>query len=489
MFVDVTGNVYVATDSVDLGRSNIVILKFGSDGNLQWTAQYNGIGDGLDSATCLAVDVSGNIYVTGYSTGASGYYDIVTFKYSSNGAMLWNVVYNGMFNGDDLAQGIALDGSGNVYITGSSEGADTGYDLVTIKYDGDGNLLWQARYDGPQHIDDGGKSICVDSAGNVCVTGFSRYRDSDTYANMVATIKYDSMGTLLWANRYLSFDAWDNVGTSIGIEKNGNIYVATDISIIKYGADGSLLWENFSSSPIMALSTEGDVVVAGVSAEDQTRSDFSMVKYDSSGNQLWTSTHDERSTFSNDISRFISVDAIGNIYVAGDCRLDLWNNDMVTVKYDAEGNQLWTANVTADVGGLAAMRLDSTGNIYIAGTVNHDMIVVKYDFFGNQIWKSKFGGLGRSSANDGASDLRIDKHGNVYVTGWYDIPVGNFVTIKYDASGNMVWVAQTTARSDPGLRKQSGLSLDSLDNVYVYAGASVLSIIVMVMASGLLIQV
>jgi hypothetical protein len=71
-----------------------------------------------------------------------------------------------------------LDAAGNVYVTGSSPGIVdiNGFyhsDIVTIKYDTDGNEMWLARYNGPDNYDDGAAALAVDAAGNVNVTGYS----------------------------------------------------------------------------------------------------------------------------------------------------------------------------------------------------------------------------------------------------------------------------------------------------------------------------
>ena len=67
-----------------------------------WTNRYNGPGNGNDYATAVAVDGSGNVFVTGYSHGSSGsYYDYATIAYSGAGVPLWTNRYNGPGNSDD----------------------------------------------------------------------------------------------------------------------------------------------------------------------------------------------------------------------------------------------------------------------------------------------------------------------------------------------------------------------------------------------------
>ena len=80
-----------------------------------------------------------------------------------------------------------MDGSGNVYVTGRSYGSGTDYDYATLKYDPDGNQLWIQRYNGPGNALDEATAIAVDGAGNVYVTGFGSGSGTDYD---YATLKY-----------------------------------------------------------------------------------------------------------------------------------------------------------------------------------------------------------------------------------------------------------------------------------------------------------
>ena len=99
-----------------------------------WVARYNGPANGYDVAVLLAVDDSGNVYVTGRSIGSGTGWDYATIKYCSSGDTLWVRRYNGTGNSDDWAHALAVDDSGNVYVTGGSDGAGTSHDYATIKY-------------------------------------------------------------------------------------------------------------------------------------------------------------------------------------------------------------------------------------------------------------------------------------------------------------------------------------------------------------------
>src|SRR5437667_2998477 len=130
-----------------------------------WVVRYNGPGNGEDDATAIAIDGKGNVYVTGTSQGSGTGYDFATIKYDSNGQKQWVARYNGPANLDDSAKAAVVDGAGNVYVTGSSTGAGSGLDCVTIKYDFTGQQQWVARYNGPANLNDGCVGIAVDVSG------------------------------------------------------------------------------------------------------------------------------------------------------------------------------------------------------------------------------------------------------------------------------------------------------------------------------------
>jgi outer membrane protein assembly factor BamB len=184
--VDSSGNVYVTGSSEGSGTSSdYATIKYSSTGKQLWVKRYNGPGNGGDVATAIAVDSSANVYVTGNSVATLGNY--ATIKYSSTGKELWVRRYNGPTNGSDTADAIAVDSAGNVYVTGYSEGSGTSFDYATIKYSSTGKQLWVRRYNGPENGVDSAYAMAVDSSGNVYVTGYSE--GSGTSFDY-ATIKY-----------------------------------------------------------------------------------------------------------------------------------------------------------------------------------------------------------------------------------------------------------------------------------------------------------
>ena len=129
----------------------LLILGFGQhflgQVNQDWVERYNGSGNSNDEAHSIVVDGSGNVYATGWGWTAQGL-DYITIKYNSSGVQQWVQTYNGPGNSLDETSSIAVDGSGNVYVTGRSTGSGTDYDYATIKYSSSGVQQWVQRYNG-----------------------------------------------------------------------------------------------------------------------------------------------------------------------------------------------------------------------------------------------------------------------------------------------------------------------------------------------------
>src|SRR5262249_40398040 len=133
-----------------------------------WTNRYDGPGKGFDSPFAIAVDSSGNVFVTGGSYNGSSQHndfqreDYATIAYSNSGVPLWTNRYDGPANSEDEPQAMAVDHSGNVFVTGHSVAENGWYDWTTISYSNVGVPLWTNRYDGPGNLDDTPSAITVD---------------------------------------------------------------------------------------------------------------------------------------------------------------------------------------------------------------------------------------------------------------------------------------------------------------------------------------
>jgi len=286
--LDTNGNVFVTGYSDGGG---LATLKYSSEGTTLWTNRYVGPAFGGHYASGIAVDGSGKAFVTGFSTGVGSGADFVTVAYSSGGAALWTNRFNGAGNGDDWANAMAIDGSGNVFVTGGSQiGGMTAF--ATLKYSNAGLPLWTNFYQGPGNSPYGGASdIAVDAAGNVLITGTSV--GSGTYQDF-ATIKYSNAGVPLWTNRWDRL--YDDAAIAIAADKSGNVFVTgytTDDSLrfdrltIGYSSAGVPLWTNRYNGPgnnddsgnAVAVDAGGNVLVTGYSHGTNSSTDFATIKY------------------------------------------------------------------------------------------------------------------------------------------------------------------------------------------------------------------
>jgi uncharacterized delta-60 repeat protein len=409
----------------------------------KWVARYNGPGNYGDWAQAIAVDGSGNVYVT----GSSGFFelDYATVKYNANGKQLWVKKYNGPGNLHDEASAIAVDGSGNVYVTGESYGSGTGYDFATIKYNTNGEQLWQKRYDGPRSTHDKARAIAVDDSGNVYVAGESV--NSDNYYDDFATVKYSTNGKQLWVKRYNGPGNKNDLVQAIAVDSSGNVYVTGtsygsgtdyDYTTIKYSTNGKQLWVKRYDGPgnkddlvqAIAVDSSGNIYVTGTSYSSGTDYDYATIKYSTDGKQLWVKSYNS----GRDEARAIAVDGSGKVYVTGSSCADYG-----TVKYNTNGQELWEKNYNGsgnDWDEARAITVDRLGNVYVTGLskgsgTDYDYATIKYSANGKQLWAKRYNGPGNK--DDKAQAIALDGSGNIYITGTsmgsgtdYD-----YATIKY----------------------------------------------------------
>jgi len=401
------------------------------------------------------------------------------FPVTSSGAVQeeWVARYNGPDNSWDVAVAIAIDGSGNVFVTGHSEG--TNPDYATIKYNSAGQEEWAARYDGPGKGVDLATAIAVDAEGNVYVTGESRSEISFNYA----TIKYNPTGEEQWVAR-------SGLGTravALAIDNLGNVYVTgegpgathSDYVTIKYNPAGEEQWVGRYHGPgvgsndfakAIAIDSSGNVYVTGQSAGAGTfESDYGTIKYNSQGQEQWVARYDGPGDFDDDAAKAIAIDSSGNVYVTG-FSFGPGKYDYATIKYNPIGEEQWVARYDGDLNDLAnAIAVDGSANVYVTGVSERsgmDYATIKYDSAGQEQWVSRYH-ASRGLANE-AGAIAVDNSSNVYVTGFTDNPSGfvDYATIKYDSVGKEQWVA---IYDGPGTNDDvpARIAVDSSENVYV----------------------
>ena len=315
---------------------------------------------GSDGAFGVAANTAGTTYVAGEASGRlpgapdtyAGSIDAFVAKYSSTATRLW--VRELGSTSEDHGRGAALDGSGNVYITGYTSGRLPGSpdapagleDAFVAKYSPTGTRLWVRQLGSSSS--DFAFGVAAEKAGDVYITGYTLGTlpgSPEPHAGLEDTFiaKYSSTGTLLWVHQ-LGTSALDK-GKGVGVDAAGNAYIAGN-------TDGQLPGST-------------DAPAGG--------RDVFMAKYSPTGARLWV--HELGSTVF-DGADGITVNGTGNAYLAGGTWGNLpgspdaarGNGDAFVVKYSSAGTKLWVRQLgTSTTDWAFGVAVDGPGNTYIAG--------------------------------------------------------------------------------------------------------------------------
>ncbi len=396
-----------------------------------WIARHTLSPTGTNQAVAMALDRDGNIIVSGHGNSTNGDFDYVALKYSPNGSLLWQARYAG--TGDDQVRSMKVDGEGNTLLTGTS---------ISVKYGTNGVEKWTAPY--------GGRGVAVDPSGDVYVTGF----DETNFA----TVKlHRDAGTNLWlrTDKVLPGQRGGDVSHVIAVNSESNVFVSGKVvcysdprfiylnrRTLSYNTEGGLRWEAgpdtldvcayFSvNMRTLAVTASGEVIEAGELSEA-----IFIRKLSAAGDVLWNV-----SLYSQPIRLGIlksaTTDNYGFVYVAG-YAFDHFQSYFAIQKLHPSGTNMWLATYTAGPGIKSAnvISFDDVGNVYATGqtpgpNTGNDYTTIKYSPSGQELWVQRYDGP--AHGDDVATAIAVAPDGSVYVTGWSTTSSNliEITTIKY----------------------------------------------------------
>lgn len=309
----------------------------------RWTRQFGTTSD--DSASGVATDAAGNLYVAGLTSGDldganEGNGDAFIRSYDANGNVRWTRQFG--TTAYENVYGIATDANGNVYATGQTDGvlggAQEGFgDAFIRSYDADGNVRWTRQFGTTQF--ETAYGIATDADGNVYATGYTNGGLDGAQEGLGDAFirSYDVDGNLRWTRQF-GTTALD-LAIGVATDADGYVYIVGHT----YGdLDGT---------------NEGD-------RDAFTRS------YDGDGNVRWTRLY---GATEYDGASGVATDAAGNVYVTA-YTYGVGDGDAVVVSYDAAGDLRWTWLFgTAQEEEPSGIATDGDNSVYVAGYTLGDL--------------------------------------------------------------------------------------------------------------------
>jgi len=423
-----------------------------------WARTWGGIGS--DEGFGVAIDGSGNTYITGhfYDTvdfnpgpgvdehTSNGIENIFLSKFNSNGEFQWARTWGGT-GYNDTGYGIAVDAGGNAYITGYFDGTadfDPGpgvdehtakglTDIFLTKLDSNGEFQWARTWGGEDFYGDGGHGAAIDGSSCIYIAGsFGGTVDFDPGPGVdehtskgggdIFLSKFDSNGEFLWARTWGGGNIFADFGNGVTIDGTGNAYVMGGF------------WGNVDFDPGPGVDKH----------KSNGAMDLFLSKLDSNGEFQWARTW---GGVNLDKGYGVAIDGSGNAYITGyfqstvdfdpgagvDEHAANGYNDIFLSKVDSNGEFQWArtwGGVNDDQGGGVA--IDGSGNAYVTGTFfdaidfdpgpgvdehaangYNDIFLTKFDSNGGFLWARTWGWDNMDEGNGVATD----GSGNAYITG------------------------------------------------------------------------
>lgn len=460
---DSQGNIYVACSTQRRDSSNIVVLKYNSLGELIWSEYFGKLGTNTYPVN-LAIDSVGNIYIGGNQSKFQSALGIL-LKYTSEGELLWSKSYK---NQAFVATDFGMDSKGSIYLLGSDVKLNsTTPCLSTVKFDKSGNRLWTKEYTSPNYYGIGSSKLSIKndriySAGYLSGYGYD-------------AVCYNLIGDEIWSNSE-KFTSDCSLIAASASDQNELVLTGsttdtlTKLVTIKFTENGTKQWrKNYSPGVSKMISPSdvqfdslGNIFVTGKSFNGNNF-DFLLVKYDQNGTEIFNKRIGINPAGSEQAATIAPISS-GKICITGSMDVG-YNSDFLTILFTTEGDTIWKVRKSGQRHGddnCIGIVSDQNGNYFVAGTsvsigYDYNYLVLKYDVDGNLLWSQTYG---TAQNQDNLYAVASDHSGNAIVTG---VSGGKTTTVKFASNGTQIWVKSLTAGQDNRVYK---VVIDSLNNIY-----------------------
>lgn len=334
---------YVTGVSFDVATNNdYIVLKYGATGNQVWAYRFD-LANNDDEAVDIKLDNSGNSYVTGKAKNSSGDFDIVTLKIDATGSLVWSHTYNGISSMDDIASGLVIIG-GYVYVGGNSQDAGTGNDAIVYKLDAsNGTFVWKTTINGTANGNDKVNGIVISGADVLICgeidntgTGLDAFlaRIDGTSGGVVYQQDYD-FGNSVNKATSLVRDSTGNVGV-IGLVLNGSLF---EYHTNFYDSTGTHVWVNIEQTNLTTLTVEPRIACDTIAhhfyvcgEKMNTSRDILAYQLTPTGNTSWIKTYDGHNSSDIDAGIGLAVNGVGVVYLAALSETTAGTYDYTSIK-------------------------------------------------------------------------------------------------------------------------------------------------------------
>jgi cysteine-rich repeat protein len=339
--VDSMGNVVVAgwiTEVVAL--PDVWVRKYAPDGTEMWTQSIDVSMGFADRAYGVAIAPDDTIAVVGVRGVDINIGDIWVAKLGADGSTQWQQTIDGPAGQNDGGRGVAVDASGNVWLTGFARVGPGDDDIWVGEYDTSGNQIFAETIAGPSDLEDHGQDVDVDADGNAFVTGY--VSDVD-FVGDIWLRKYAPDGSEAWTILYDSASHGIDQGYGVAVAPDGSVGVAgvTALTAVNdevwlghfASADGSLVWWKDFGGPAIKndhglgvdADSTGAFIVCGYKTVTDVDTDIWVRKWDGGGNVIWTQNFAGMGA-DRDTAFGVAVDGNDDVAVVGEIR-QMTNND------------------------------------------------------------------------------------------------------------------------------------------------------------------